>query len=66
MTKTWLITGAARGLGRNITEAALAAGDTVVATARDPAASPISRPDTPIRCSPSRSTSPTWRLRTSP
>jgi NAD(P)-dependent dehydrogenase (short-subunit alcohol dehydrogenase family) len=36
MTKTWLITGAARGLGRNITEAALAAGDNVVATARDP------------------------------
>ena len=36
MTKTWLITGASRGLGRSITEAALAAGDTVVATARDP------------------------------
>lgn len=37
MTRTWLITGAARGLGRAITEAALAAGDNVVATARDPA-----------------------------
>jgi NAD(P)-dependent dehydrogenase (short-subunit alcohol dehydrogenase family) len=36
MPKTWLITGAARGLGRSIAEAALAAGDTVVATARDP------------------------------
>lgn len=36
ITKTWLITGASRGLGRSITEAALAAGDTVVATARDP------------------------------
>lgn len=36
MTKTWLITGASRGLGRAIAEAALAAGDTVVATARDP------------------------------
>jgi NAD(P)-dependent dehydrogenase (short-subunit alcohol dehydrogenase family) len=35
MTKTWLITGSARGLGRNITEAALAAGNRVVATARD-------------------------------
>ncbi|CAN7402240.1 SDR family NAD(P)-dependent oxidoreductase [Bosea sp. LjRoot90] len=37
MTKTWLITGAARGLGRAITEAALAAGDNVIATARDSA-----------------------------
>src|SRR5688572_8137778 len=36
MTKTWLITGSARGLGRSITEAALAAGHNVVATARDP------------------------------
>jgi NAD(P)-dependent dehydrogenase (short-subunit alcohol dehydrogenase family) len=36
MTKTWLITGASRGLGRSIAEAALAAGDNVVATARDP------------------------------
>lgn len=37
MTKTWLITGAARGLGRSIAEAALAAGDNVIATARDSA-----------------------------
>jgi len=37
MTKTWLITGSARGLGRSITETALAAGNAVVATARDPA-----------------------------
>jgi len=36
MTKTWLITGASRGLGRALTEAALVAGDNVVATARDP------------------------------
>jgi NAD(P)-dependent dehydrogenase (short-subunit alcohol dehydrogenase family) len=36
MSKIWLITGSARGLGRAITEAALAAGDHVVATARDP------------------------------
>ena len=36
MSRIWLITGSARGLGRSITEAALAAGHTVVATARDP------------------------------
>lgn len=36
MSKVWLITGAARGLGRSILEAALAAGHDVVATARDP------------------------------
>src|ERR1700726_1091786 len=34
--KTWLITGSGNGLGRNIAEAALAAGDTVVAGARRP------------------------------
>lgn len=33
-TKVWLVTGSSRGLGRNIVEAALAAGDKVVATAR--------------------------------
>ncbi|NNH72564.1 SDR family NAD(P)-dependent oxidoreductase [Nocardia uniformis] len=36
MTRTWFITGANRGLGRAFTMAALAAGDRVVATARDP------------------------------
>lgn len=36
MSKIWLITGSARGLGRSITEAALAAGHRTVATARDP------------------------------
>ncbi len=36
--RTWLVTGASRGLGRAITEAALRAGDTVVATARKPEA----------------------------
>lgn len=36
MSRTWLITGSARGLGRSITEAALASGANVVATARDP------------------------------
>ena len=35
MSKTWLVTGSARGLGRHIAEAVLAAGDNVVATARD-------------------------------
>ncbi|MBF6060422.1 SDR family NAD(P)-dependent oxidoreductase [Nocardia terpenica] len=36
MTRTWFITGANRGLGRAFTVAALAQGDWVVATARDP------------------------------
>ena len=36
MTQTWFITGASRGIGRALTEAALAAGDRVVATARRP------------------------------
>lgn len=36
MTRTWFITGANRGLGRAFTLAALAEGDRVVATARDP------------------------------
>lgn len=34
MGKIWLVTGASRGLGREITRAALDAGETVVATAR--------------------------------
>lgn len=38
MTRTWLITGASRGLGRALAEAVLAAGDHLVATARDPGA----------------------------
>jgi NAD(P)-dependent dehydrogenase (short-subunit alcohol dehydrogenase family) len=36
MTRTWLITGTSRGLGRALAEAVLAAGHNVVATARDP------------------------------
>ena len=36
MTKTWFITGASRGFGRIWAEAALARGDRVAATARDP------------------------------
>jgi NAD(P)-dependent dehydrogenase (short-subunit alcohol dehydrogenase family) len=37
MTKVWLVTGSSRGFGREIVLAALAAGDRVVATARQPA-----------------------------
>ncbi|KAG0130055.1 hypothetical protein HOY82DRAFT_650428 [Tuber indicum] len=36
MAKTWLITGASSGIGREITLAALARGDTVIATSRTP------------------------------
>lgn len=36
MSKIWLVTGSSRGLGRALTEAVLAAGDRVVATARKP------------------------------
>src|SRR3954447_26542161 len=36
--KTWLITGAGRGMGVHFAQAALAAGDNVIATGRDPEA----------------------------
>ncbi len=36
MSRTWLITGSSRGLGRAIAEAVLAHGDQLVATARNP------------------------------
>jgi NADP-dependent 3-hydroxy acid dehydrogenase YdfG len=36
MSKVWLVTGSASGLGRNIAEAVPASGDRLVATARDP------------------------------
>ena len=36
MSKVWLVTGSASGLGRNIADAVLASGDRLVATARDP------------------------------
>ena len=36
MTKVWFITGSSRGLGRSLTEAVLATGDKVAATARQP------------------------------
>ena len=35
MKRTWLITGASRGFGAEITKAALAGGDRVIATARN-------------------------------
>jgi NAD(P)-dependent dehydrogenase (short-subunit alcohol dehydrogenase family) len=37
MSKVWLITGSSRGLGHALAEAALARGDSLVATARNPA-----------------------------
>src|SRR3974390_229472 len=36
MSKVWLVTGSASGLGRNIAQAVLASGDSLIATARDP------------------------------
>ena len=36
MSKVWLVTGSASGLGRNIAEAVLTSGDRLIATARDP------------------------------
>jgi len=36
MSKVWFITGSTRGLGRSLTEAVLAGGDKVAATARNP------------------------------
>jgi NAD(P)-dependent dehydrogenase (short-subunit alcohol dehydrogenase family) len=36
MSKVWLVTGSSRGLGRDLAKAVLAAGDRLVATARDP------------------------------
>ncbi|AGL15820.1 SDR family NAD(P)-dependent oxidoreductase [Actinoplanes sp. N902-109] len=43
-TRTWLITGASRGLGRAIATAVLANGDNLVATARRPAHLPFDGP----------------------
>ena len=36
MSKIWLVTGSASGLGREIAEAVLTSGDRLLATARDP------------------------------
>ncbi|HEX7162953.1 MAG TPA: SDR family NAD(P)-dependent oxidoreductase, partial [Trebonia sp.] len=55
-TKTWLVTGASRGFGREFARAALRRGDSVAATARDVAALQDLRDEHP-GCSRSRSTS---------
>jgi NAD(P)-dependent dehydrogenase (short-subunit alcohol dehydrogenase family) len=50
--RVWLITGASSGLGRALAEAALGAGDRVIATARDPSgltSSPAVIPARPSR-----------------
>lgn len=44
MSKIWFVTGATRGIGAEIVNAALAAGDRVVATGRDPAGIAASHP----------------------
>ena len=54
MAKVWLITGSGNGLGRDIAEAALAAGDSVVAGARrleelDPLVSQYGKRITPVK-----------------
>jgi len=54
MAKVWLITGSGNGLGRDVTEAALAAGDSVVAGARrleelDPLAEQYGERITPVK-----------------
>lgn len=45
MAKTWFITGATRGIGAAIASAALAAGDSVAASGRDPARIAAAFPD---------------------
>ena len=64
-TKVWIITGAGRGMGVNIAQAALAAGHCVVATARD-AANVVQRWASTPTCWPSPSTSPTPTRSTRP
>jgi NAD(P)-dependent dehydrogenase (short-subunit alcohol dehydrogenase family) len=45
MSKIWFVTGATRGIGAKIVSAALSAGDSVVATGRDPATIRTAFPD---------------------
>ena len=63
MSKVWLVTGSASGLGRNIAEAVLASGDRLVATARDPRRLEDLVRSTAIRFAPLRST---WQMRMRP
>lgn len=49
MSKVWLITGCARGLGRELAQAVLAAGDRLIATARDPRDLGFLRPSDRLR-----------------
>ena len=53
MTNVWFITGSSRGLGRSLTEAVLAKGDNVAATARNPDQLAALPKSTRIRFSPS-------------
>ena len=63
MSKVWLVTGSASGLGRNIAEAVLASGARLVATARDPAASKTWCRNMEIRSAPLLLT---WRMSVRP
>ena len=60
-TKTWLITGAGRGMGVDFAKAALAAGHDVVATGREPD-TVARRSVTRTTSSSSSSTSPARRM----
>jgi NAD(P)-dependent dehydrogenase (short-subunit alcohol dehydrogenase family) len=60
MSKVWLVTGSASGLGRNIAEAVLVSGDRLVATARDPSRLEDLWRSTAIRFVPLAST---WQMR---
>ena len=57
--QVWFVTGASSGFGRAITEAAVAAGDTVWPPCAGPRRWTTSSPRTPASSTPSRSTSPT-------
>jgi NAD(P)-dependent dehydrogenase (short-subunit alcohol dehydrogenase family) len=56
MSKVWIVTGAARGLGRSIAGAVLAAGDRLVAGRAIPRGLPIWRNVTATACERSSST----------
>jgi NAD(P)-dependent dehydrogenase (short-subunit alcohol dehydrogenase family) len=50
MSKVWLITGCARGLGRELAQAVLASGHRLVASARDPRTLAFLPPSERLRC----------------